>query len=523
MIRDGRSVPNGATLDFDVCLIGAGPVGTVLAEQLSAKGFRVGVLESGGETPDASTRRLSRGRRSGLPYFRFEATRERAIGGTSWRWGSHWPAEGGIRTRRLDHLDFEARSHVPMSSWPITPEELDPWFDMAEQRCGIVPEADALEPPLELGDGVQTVWCTFADPANFRIAKDLSLVTVLSHAVAIRMDTGADGRSVESIRVGIPAGGWFTVTARTFVLASGGIENARLLLAADFGKPGGVANPVDQVGRYFMEHLHVESGELRLAQGSSLPLARYSRHGTSGLPRIGAFQISAASQSAHGLLNSTVELRSRNPRFFSPGVRSLAEIAWAVRERQRPPNLAGHVRNIAGHPRDVAVAVAARLGSKDGLNGSAHALVLTSEQAPNPASRITLAAKRDEFGVPVPHLHWQLSALDTRSIRGTLDLLDSALRSSGHGRIANKWGDSRPEPYVHGCNHHIGTTRMSPDATTGVVDPDCRVHGLTNLFVAGSSVMPTAGAITVTLAAMALAFRLAAHLSQQAASATVVA
>ncbi len=503
--------------DFDVCLVGAGPVGIVLAEQISNNGFRVGVLESGAETPEASKRRLSNGRRSGLPYFRLSDARTRGIGGTSWRWGSHWPAQGGLRARRLDRIDFRPRGHVPHSGWPIGAEELDPWFEQAEARCGLALPLATAEPAPDLGGEIRTTWCSFAPPDAFRTSSGLgasSLVTFVTHANVVRMELDPDGRTVSSVRAGAPGGGWFTVTARTFVLAGGGIENARLLLASEFGRPGGLANPAGQVGRYFMEHLHVESGELRLAPGAAPPLDLYRRHLSSGWPVIGAFQVSPASQIARGLLNSTIELRARSPRFFSPGVRSLAEVAWAVGEAQVPPGLARHIRNIAVHPRDVAFALATRAVSQTGLIGGASALVLTAEQAPNPRSRITLAEKRDPFGVPLPHLHWQLSPIDTESIRATQDVLDSALRTAGVGRIIRKWGDAEPLPYVHGCRHHIGTTRMSEDASTGVVDRDCRVHGMANLFIAGSSVMPTAGAITVTMAALALSFRLADHLKR---------
>jgi choline dehydrogenase-like flavoprotein len=144
----------------------------------------------------------------------------------------------------------------------------------------------------------------------------------------------------------------------------------------------------------------------------------------------------------------------------------------------------------------------------------AAALVLTSEQAPNPRSRVTLSRKRDARGVPLPRLEWRFTKVDQHSLRRTTELTAAALAEAGLGRveplIREQWGF----PRLYGCWHHIGTTRMSAHERDGVVDPQCRVHGMENLHVAGSSVFPTGGATTVTLSLVALAIRLADELRQ---------
>lgn len=515
MIRDGRDIPSGAALEFDVCVVGAGPAGLVLAEALVATGVRVGVVESGGVSPAAEARRIGVGKRSGRPYFRLERARTRAVGGSSWQWARGWPEEGGLRSRRLDPEDFALRPHVPGSGWPFGVEELGPWYLAAEARCGIVapPEAGA-----SLGGGLETAVCGFGPPDVFRSGAAFhgrDNATLITNTTVLAFSDASGKAAVESLRCGTLAGNWFTVRARAFVLAGGGIENARLLLSSPLGRPGGVANPAGQVGRNFMEHLHVESGRLELAPGAEFDTSPYRRHFLDGVPSIRMFRIDAAAQRDLGLLNSTVELRGRDPVFFSPGVRSLAELAWCASERQWPPRLRSHLLAVAQRPGDVVRAVARRVATGAGLGGEALALVVTAEQAPNPRSHVTLDSRRDRFGVPLAHLHWELTPLDLRNTRGTQDALDARLRGLGIGRVTAKWGEDGPEPYVHGCRHHIGTTRMSVSAESGVVDADCRVHGLTNLFVAGSSVMPTAGAVTVTLTAVALALRLAEHLKRE--------
>jgi choline dehydrogenase-like flavoprotein len=138
------------------------------------------------------------------------------------------------------------------------------------------------------------------------------------------------------------------------------------------------------------------------------------------------------------------------------------------------------------------------------------------EQAPNPASRVTLAAERDAMGVPRVRFDWRLTALDKRSMRTFYAVLGREVGRQGAGRVqVLEWlrdDDVTWPAFVSGGWHHMGTTRMHPDPTRGVVDADCRVHGVANLYVAGASVYPTSGSANPTLTLVALALRLADHL-----------
>jgi choline dehydrogenase-like flavoprotein len=134
-----------------------------------------------------------------------------------------------------------------------------------------------------------------------------------------------------------------------------------------------------------------------------------------------------------------------------------------------------------------------------------------AEQAPDPASRITLGGDRDRNGTPRPVLDWRLSDEDLRSIRRTEDLLEAELVRAGLGRIELKLGEENPPVVFEGNYHHMGTTRMHPDPGLGVVDSDGRVHGVRNLYITGASVFPTGGYINPTYTVVALALRLADH------------
>jgi choline dehydrogenase-like flavoprotein len=137
------------------------------------------------------------------------------------------------------------------------------------------------------------------------------------------------------------------------------------------------------------------------------------------------------------------------------------------------------------------------------------------EQAPNPDSRVVLSDERDGLGQRRPKLEWKLSPLDTHTLFTATRRFALALGQSDLGRVRlEKWLLDEPESWqvVYPGGHHMGTTRMSDDPKLGVVDRDCRVHGVDNLFVAGSSVFPTCGCVNPTLTITALAHRLADHL-----------
>jgi choline dehydrogenase-like flavoprotein len=128
---------------------------------------------------------------------------------------------------------------------------------------------------------------------------------------------------------------------------------------------------------------------------------------------------------------------------------------------------------------------------------------------------VTLGTQRDPFGLPVARIDWRPAASDRASIRATQEAIDEALRGAGLGHVELMLGDEHPALLLEGNYHHLGATRMHTDPAMGVVDADCRVHGIQNLYVAGSSVFPTYGCSNPTLTVVALALRLADHLKKQ--------
>ncbi|HEU4616718.1 MAG TPA: FAD-dependent oxidoreductase, partial [Gammaproteobacteria bacterium] len=267
MIIDARGVAEGTRLDADVCIIGAGAAGITLARELAGGPLDVCLLESGGLTPDARTQALYEGKNVGWPYYSLDALRLRFFGGTT----NHW---GGV-CRPLDDIDFAARSWVPSSGWPFGKAELDPYYRRAHEVCQLGPYdydvaaiEDASRQRFHLDAArLETTMCQYSPPTRFGQVYREALerapnVRTYLYANAVDLVPVESGRALSHVQAATLEGARFTVHARRFVLATGAIENARLLLASNGNRAGGLGNDHDLVGRFFMEHLSFPAGLL---------------------------------------------------------------------------------------------------------------------------------------------------------------------------------------------------------------------------------------------------------------------
>jgi choline dehydrogenase-like flavoprotein len=526
VLIDARSLPADEHLDTDICIVGTGPAGITLALELLDTGARICMLESGGEEPGQLASRLLGGESVGHPYTSLKHVNGRGLGGTSHRW-QFWHA------CPLDRIDFERRSGIPGSGWPFDRTALVPFYRRAEQLCGLNPfdygeSPDADEPlstrlPVRPGPLVirplQALTSKFGEHSE-RLARSND-VRVLLHATSTELVTEGGNERVTGIRALTTADRKLTVRSRIYVLAAGGIENPRLLLLSNRVHSGGLGNGNDLVGRYFMEHLAARSGvivpsspvvlderSLYLLHGSLYTESH--RHQVSERPLIALDERVMRDQE---LLNVAFLLEGQTKAFACNGTRSLGTLARAFGSRPRAPDLLRHTGAVLGDAVNVSRTIGRTLMRRP-ARGEVLVLRVQSEQQPNPESRITLGVKRDAFGLPMPRLDWRLSSVDTESIRRTQDILERELGAAGLGRVDDKLGDESPPTLFYGLYHHLGTTRMDRDPKQGVVDADSSVHGVPNLFIAGSSVFPTGGWANPTLTIVALAIRLADHLKQ---------
>ncbi len=266
MLTEASTVRHGAALKCEVCVLGAGPAGVAVVRQLIGS-LGVCLVESGSFTPDLRTQSLSRGTSAGEPYFPLHSTRVRMFGGTTNRWGG-W-------CRPLDTGDYEPRDWVAGSGWPLGYQDVAP-HEAEAARLFELPYADFsadgwANPPdrpmsLDETDFENTIY-QYSPRTNFgrvygRALLESSNVRVLINANVTQLWLEPGSRRVGSVVVRTLSGREFTVRAKVFILAAGGIENARLLLASNEDQPKGIGNEYDNVGRYFQEHLHVAAGHL---------------------------------------------------------------------------------------------------------------------------------------------------------------------------------------------------------------------------------------------------------------------
>ncbi len=552
MIADADSIDMGAYLWADVCVVGGGAAGISLALALSGQGLRILLLESGLRRRHGATQALYAGEvadeRLHSPPDRY---RERRMGGSTATWGG--------RCVPFDPLDFETRSQVPGSGWPLSFEDLLPFYPEANELAeagrfsydadealgpAAAPMIRGFDSPLVRTNSLERFSC----PTDFgrRYARRLELasdVNVLLGANCTSLRLGPDGQAVDELEVRTLAGRRFCISARVTVLAAGGLETARLLLASRDARPAGIGNEHDVVGRYYMCHIAGNVGTLTLGGA-----ARDVRHGYEVTPE-GVYcrrrlAVAAGEQKRRGLANAVARLHF--PRITDPrhrnGVlsglflaRRFISYEYGKRLNDGTPATAGlyarHLLNVLADPFDTSAFLAHWVLRRTLAERKFPSVILRNrsnrfslevhgEQTPRADSRVTLADRADALGMPRLRIDWRYSAEDIESIGRTLELMAQEFERSGAGRLEYDRATLEEDLLRFGAygGHHIGTARMGADPRTSVVDADCRVHSVGNLYVAGSAVFPTSSQANPTLTIIALSLRLGRHLSQRLAT-----
>ncbi|MEY2439704.1 MAG: hypothetical protein QOI34_1089 [Verrucomicrobiota bacterium] len=541
MIIDARSVSTGAQIEADICIVGAGLAGLVLAREFIGTSVRICLLESGGRDAEpAAPDSPPYCQNGGLPYAGPKMARARRFGGSTHQWNV--PIDGdrfGARLRPLDPIDFEQRDWVPGSGWPFPKTHLDPYYDKAQAICHVEPTSfevddwqDQPNRALALSDDrVQTIIYKFVarDTLALGYTEEVSRannITSLLHADVLDLETPSIPDRITRSRVATLNGTSFNVSAKLFILAGGGIEIPRLLLLSRKSTPNGLGNENDLVGRFFMEHPHFWQGIFVPNDGALLQsTALYNEiHSVKGVAVIGKLALAESVLRRERLLNQNVQLipgrmpdpfKSRRPDLAS--VESFRTFASAVLHGQSPGGVERHLKNIAGGLHEIAIAGARKVRNR--LLGNEEILVYhfanMMEQTPNPESRVTLGSDRDVFGQLCAKLSWHIAPQDIRSAVRTQQILAEALESAGLGRFYSEMRGEEIPTNLEGGYHYMGTTKMHPNPRHGVVDADCRLHSVQNLFIAGPSVFPTSGYANPVLTIIAMTLRLADHLKRE--------
>ncbi|HEX5660638.1 MAG TPA: GMC family oxidoreductase [Polyangiales bacterium] len=545
MLIDARNLGPDELVRADVCIVGSGPAGVTLARELADRDVRVVVLESGGLELDPAAQELNDVHTVGDPFLSPRLTRHRQFGGNSNAWAIKiGDGELGVRYAPLDAIDLEQRDAVPHSGWPVTLSELQPFYARAQKVCQIGPNdysargwQRAGSEPLPLDPArVLTGMFQFGPRAAFfaQYKEELDRsrnVHVYVHATALELEADDSLTRVARLKVGSAPGRTFRVEAKQFVMAMGGIENARLLLQSNRQQAAGLGNAHDLVGRYFMDHplvdggLFVPSTRARIDDMSLYDLRRVD--GTAVLGRLG---LAPQLLRSEGLLNCALLLFPRPSVRQTDAIVAFKAIAESAAQRAVPPDLVRKLGQTALGLDYVLRAsyLAARhkqslyhgfgRGGWSELRGNekrfqSFQVFMQTEQAPDADNRLVLADDRDAFGSRKLELRWRWGKQNRDSVVRTQALLAQELARAGVGRFEIKRVDGEPDLCTpSGVAHHMGTTRMHVDPRQGVVDATGRVHQLSNLYMAGSSVFPTGGYANPTLTIVALAARMADHL-----------
>jgi choline dehydrogenase-like flavoprotein len=546
MIIDARQLAEGSCLNGEVCIIGAGIAGIITALELGRQGHQVLLMEAGGWKPDSVQRTAQRGDVSESEHEPLEDVSVRRLGGALALWGG--------RLLPLDEGDFQPHAARP-ESWPIAKKDLSPYYPRANEALGggsyeyfaaaALPNAEPLLLGKTSANVDETKLWRWGPPIRYRhFAKALqeSLnVRLVHHCVAKEIVPGGDGEIAAFIRAAADPSKNLRLCARTFVMAGGGLEVARLLLASRSVHKDGLGNEFGQIGAGYLTHPVGEVGLLTV----SPPLARrlcsfewtrdlvYSRRFISfseaaraerGLPNINiTFWSPDAHDPAHG--DGVLSAYALTKRFLI--TRGLTDkVAGAHRSNLgRAPMTGRHLRNIIL----TAPATVSALGTwgikrwlsgrqipaliRSGSSGMVR-LRIDAEQRRDPNNFVRLSDELDEFGVPRLKVFYRVNERDRRAYYESLKLLQEEIGRSAKGSLELPSLASFMNLRLGDGTHQMGLTRMSSTPQEGAVDSQCRLYSCKNVYIASTSVFPTAGAAPPTLTLVALSLRLADHLDK---------
>ncbi|TAK69756.1 MAG: GMC family oxidoreductase [Actinomycetota bacterium] len=551
-VLEPSGLESGTVLDRDLVVVGSGPAGLTVARRFAGTGVRVLVLESGGRRPDRDADALNEVDNVGARRIEDQSVmRSRILGGASFLWTG--------RCTAFDDIDFAARPWVPASGWPLRPADLtgsleaargvlglgpNDYDDRLWRRLGMPAPTPQLDPDLLLPRFWQASQSPHDPSSPVRFGRnDIDPpgagIELLLHATVTQVEVDEAGTAVTAVQVTLPDLRTLLVRAGTIVLACGGIENARLLLASRDRFPAGLGNGHDLVGRYLMDHPGSVIGSFDPRHSDDVR-SRFGRYRLGQAQYLHGLVLSPQVQEREELLNAAVFLEEY-PAVDDPW-HAGQRLAGRVRHRGRPvtadtdlpafdqaafwrainddeppePTAAQDVASLLRHPRTIAGGLLRMTREHRPPLFRARRVDLYSliEQRPDPDSRITLSEKRDAFGMPLSRIDWRLHDQERHTLSRLAELVSDQFGRAGlsRPRIASWLGRDDWRDNLTDRAHPTGSTRMSSDPKSGVVDPDGQVHGIHGLYVTGSSVFPTAGHGNPTLMIVAMALRLGDHL-----------
>jgi choline dehydrogenase-like flavoprotein len=524
MFVDATQLEDDTQLDCDICIIGAGPAGIVLAHGLAEAGLRICLTEAGGLSPESEHPILSLAEQLGYPIVVNPGTKY--FGGMTNAWGGMRSLY--VRLLPFDPIDFEARSWVPHSGWPITYREFKPFYEGAcNVMNGIPRNGFDVEGhrkwflPAFNDEVLRSNLSYLVRPIRFgkRYRESLGQapnVRVLLNSCATEIEESRSERTVNVIHARARNGRKHRFAAGTFVLACGGLETTRLLLASKGKHAAGVGNQHDLVGRFYMQHPKGSHGHMALRRHTH-PHGYVKGFEVEGRLLQACVAFAEERQRREGLLNHRADLAPILQLTESRAARLYSQLRANWREGRRGRALR---RGAAAAAIDMPQMTGATCKSilRSLPQGSLHyRLINHLEQVPDPESRIMLAGTTDRYGVPELRTDWRINAEEKRSLCRLHELIGDNLRRYKIGSLQSRL-DSEMDiwPIASSSSHDLGTARMHDNPRRGVTNAEGRVHSVENLYVVGGALFPTGSNANSTLTIIALALRMVSHLATRA-------
>ena len=503
MFKDLKVYPSSSILEYDICIVGSGPAGISLAKKLFDTNLKIAVLESGGLEPESEYQELNIGENSGPSYLSLDSSRLRCFGGAGKLWA------GVCAPFKKD--EFYKKSYIYLSGWPISLSSLDPYYKEASEMLGISHEKFYNKSLLGNTFKEKSFYelnktNTFLTSNVFQISninhRDLSEkyksefktsrnIDVIFHSTVTEINLTENSKTVQSVSVADLFGNQSTVKSKIFVLACGALENPRILLSSNKLIKNGVGNNHGFVGTCFMSHPGIKDvAEIyKSSSGKCISKDINNNHKV-------VFEISTNERDKQKILRHSLSISPQKSfenkssynlgRVISDGVK-LFENTNFLKE------------------------IFCRFQKNNRFSPRNWNLDIGLEQPPRLSNNLKLHNDKDRLGIPKINMHWNdISQIEKDTVLKSSTTMARALGVLGIGRIKYKSGLLNGQSFKidDPINHHIGTTRMSDSPKTGVVDKNCKVFGISNLYIAGSSVFTTSSIVNPTYTIIALSLRL---------------
>ena len=509
MFKDLKDFPSNSILNYDICIAGTGPAGISVARKLLGTDLKIVILESGGLEPEPEYQELNEGINSGPSYLSLEGPRLRCFGGAGKLWAGHCAP--------FESDEFDKKSYVPLSGWPISLNDLKIYYKQAAEMLGISYEKfynkDLLGKTFkeksfnefERDDSflsanvLQVSNVDNRDLAEkYRNDLESSVNTdVIFHSTVTKLNFSKNNKNVESISIADLNNNSGTIKAKIFVLACGALENPRILLTSKKFNKKEISNDNNFVGSCFMSHPGIKEVAEINKNTSEICL----KNETDNSFRI-FFEINSRERIKQKILRHSLSVSQLND-LTNKSTYTSGRIFSELKRLFDDFNLFSATKKITCKIK--------------GANYSSNKwnLGVGLEQPPRLTNNLKLHDTLDALGVPKINMFWDdLSKIEKDTVVKSVKTMARELGLLGTGKIKfkNELLSGQSYKFNDSINHHIGTTRMSESSKTGVVDKNCKVFGVSNLYIAGSSVFTTSSIVNPTYTIIALSLRLGEYL-----------